>query len=128
VKDVQAQLARPPVTIRRTTTSGVIDRTFRFGCHGALPVLRLSPPAAGSIPILLPGADVALLVNATSTALFTDAVGGGWVGVHGIVGVGVGIAVGIFPMMVFRLLRRGQRLRRQDKVLREKMPSLSWPT
>ncbi|HEY5281735.1 MAG TPA: hypothetical protein VIM14_03000, partial [Polyangia bacterium] len=34
VKDVQAQLARPPVTVRRTDTSGVIERASRFGCHG----------------------------------------------------------------------------------------------
>jgi hypothetical protein len=40
-------------------------------------------------------------------ALFTDAVAGGRVGLHGIVGMGLGIAVGTVPMMLFRRLRRG---------------------
>src|SRR5208283_1284370 len=47
VKDVQAQLARPPVTVRRTATSGVIERTLPSGCHGALPGLGRSDFVVG---------------------------------------------------------------------------------
>ena len=39
-------------------------------------------------------------------ALFTGAIAGGCVGLHGIVGMALGIAVGIVPMMLFRRLRR----------------------
>ena len=40
-------------------------------------------------------------------ALFTGAIAGGCVGLHGIVGMALGIAAGIVPMMLFRRLRRG---------------------
>jgi hypothetical protein len=40
-------------------------------------------------------------------ALFTRAIAGGCVGLHGIVGMGLGIAAGVVPMMLSRRLRRG---------------------
>ena len=40
-------------------------------------------------------------------ALFTGAIVAGCVGLHGIVGMGLGIAVGIITMVLFRRLRRG---------------------
>jgi hypothetical protein len=42
-------------------------------------------------------------------ALFTGAIADGRVGLHGIVGMGLGIAAGIVPMMLLRCLRRRQR-------------------
>jgi hypothetical protein len=43
----------------------------------------------------------------TATTLFTGAIAGGCVGLHGIVGMAIGIAAGIVPTMLFRRLRRG---------------------
>jgi hypothetical protein len=40
-------------------------------------------------------------------ALFTGAIAGGCVGLHGIMGMALGIAVGIVPMMLLRGFRRG---------------------
>ena len=40
-------------------------------------------------------------------ALFNGAIAGDCVGLHGIVGMGLGIAAGIVPMMVLRRWRRG---------------------
>ena len=45
---------------------------------------------------------LAVFLSGASMALFTGAIGGGCVGLHGIVGMGLGIAVGIVPMMLFR--------------------------
>ena len=42
-----------------------------------------------------------------SMALFTDAIAGGCVGLHSIAGMGLGIAAGIVPMLLFRRMRRG---------------------
>jgi hypothetical protein len=42
-----------------------------------------------------------------SMALFTGAIDDGRAGLHGIVGMALGIAAGIVPMMLFRSLRRG---------------------
>ena len=33
MEDLQIQLVRPPVAVRRATASGVIERAFRFICH-----------------------------------------------------------------------------------------------
>jgi hypothetical protein len=43
----------------------------------------------------------------TFMALFTDAIAGGCVGLHGIVGMAFGIAAGIVPMRLLRRWRRG---------------------
>jgi hypothetical protein len=43
---------------------------------------------------------------ATSMAMFTGAIAGGYVGLHGIVGMALGIAAGIVPMMLLRRLPR----------------------
>jgi hypothetical protein len=40
--------------------------------------------------------------SAAATALFTGAMGSSCVGVHGIIGMGLGIGLGVFPMMAFR--------------------------
>jgi hypothetical protein len=40
-------------------------------------------------------------------ALFTGAIAGVCVGLHGVVGMALGIAAGIVPMMVLRRFRRG---------------------
>ncbi len=50
---------------------------------------------------------VAVFLSAASMALFTGAIAGGCVGLHGIVGMALGIAVGFVPMMLFRRLQRG---------------------
>jgi hypothetical protein len=39
--------------------------------------------------------------------LFTGAIAGGCIGLHGIVGMGLGMAADIVPMMLFPRLRRG---------------------
>jgi hypothetical protein len=44
----------------------------------------------------------------TAMVLFTDAIAASCVGLHGIVGMKLGIPAGIVPMMLLRLLRRGQ--------------------
>jgi len=41
---------------------------------------------------------------------FSGAIAGGCVGLHGIVGMGPGIATGIVPMMLLRRLYRGKRV------------------
>ncbi len=40
--------------------------------------------------------------SAAATALFTGAMGSSCVGIHGIIGMGMGIGLGVFPMMAFR--------------------------
>jgi formylglycine-generating enzyme len=42
VKNIQTQLLRPPVTVRRATCC-LIERAFRFGCHDGF------PPGCGSV-------------------------------------------------------------------------------
>jgi hypothetical protein len=49
-----------------------------------------------------------VFLSAASMALFTGAIAGGCVGLHGIVGMALGIAAGIVPMMLFRRFRRGR--------------------
>ncbi len=61
-----------------------------------------SPSRRRSPPRFMQGRSVC-----TAMALFTGAIAGGCVGLHGIVGMGLGIAAGITPMILFRRLRRG---------------------
>jgi hypothetical protein len=89
----------------RTATSGVIERTLRFGCHSALPGSKTSNPRCLVHSTLLPGAGAALLVHAASMAPFTGAMAGGCVGIHG----GTWDRRGIVPMMLLQRLRRGLR-------------------
>jgi hypothetical protein len=50
---------------------------------------------------------IAVFFSAAATALFTGAIGNSCVGVHGIIGMGIGIALGFGPMLVFRRAHRG---------------------
>ena len=100
---------------------------LRDRARRAYEVGRILRTAAWSIPTLLLGAGVALRVHAisipllvaaalyavsaflsaASMALFTGAIAGGCVFLHGIVGMALGIAAGFVPMMVLQRLRRG---------------------
>jgi len=49
---------------------------------------------------------IAIFFSAAATALFTGAIGNSCVGVHGIIGMGLGLVLGFGPMMVFRRAHR----------------------
>ena len=74
-----------------------------------------------SIPLLLAAALYAVSVGLlwggrapgpASVTLFTGAIAGDCVGIHGIVGMALAIAAGIVPIMLLRRLRRGEPSRR----------------
>lgn len=48
-----------------------------------------------------------VFLSSAAMALFTGAIAGGCVGLHGIAGMALGIAVGIVPMLLFREFRPG---------------------
>jgi hypothetical protein len=66
------------------------------------------------------------MLSCTSTAIFTGAFAGGCVGLHGIVGMGLGIAAGIVTMMVLRRLRRRWPMSRRARLslLLRRMPRM----
>jgi hypothetical protein len=49
---------------------------------------------------------LAVFFSAAATALFTGAIGSSCVGVHGVIGMGIGIGLGFAPMMAFRRAHR----------------------
>jgi hypothetical protein len=49
---------------------------------------------------------VAVFFSAAATALFTGAIGSSCVGIHGVIGMGLGLALGFAPMMAFRRAQR----------------------
>jgi hypothetical protein len=56
--------------------------------------------------MLLAAALYAVWWACTAMAFFTGTIAGGWVGLHSIVRMGLGIAAGIIQMMVLRRLQR----------------------
>ncbi|OUE36442.1 hypothetical protein DF046_17585 [Burkholderia cepacia] len=52
MQDVQVELIRPPVLVRRAATSGVVERALRFVRHAISPWLaRMTPPVrSGGMP------------------------------------------------------------------------------